>query len=212
MAKFEIVPGLTFVDRSSWGADSSLPRKGRKVARSRRTHVIIHHTVIVDTNDSSPNLWERESTIFRNMRKLQVIRRQDLGADVPYNFVCYFTKKKNGIVICEGRGEDRTGAHTKGHNTEGIGIAIAGNLHDEDISGIEIAKRMYLLSIFIGWLKFNPSHIDYGNFKPMKKLGNLQPKDRRVYVHNDFKNTACPGKLLEPHLTQLDFIDPRILE
>ncbi|MCU7915844.1 MAG: hypothetical protein KZQ65_08080, partial [Candidatus Thiodiazotropha sp. (ex Gloverina cf. vestifex)] len=60
MAKFEIVPGLVYVDQETWGADPDHPRKGYKVGRDRRTHVIIHHTVMPDTSDTSPNLWETE--------------------------------------------------------------------------------------------------------------------------------------------------------
>jgi len=206
MAKFQIVPGLTFVDRSEWGADESISRLGHKVARSKRTHVIIHHTAIGD-NDDSPNLWSSEKKIFANMRKMQTIR-PDLGLDVPYNFIAYFTKRNSGVYICEGRGEDRSGAHTKGHNSEGIAISMSGNFEEESIAGIEISKRMHLISAFMGWLRFNPSHPDYGNFKPMKKLGSLKPNDRNVYFHKDFKNTKCPGKLLTPHLSQLDFLDP----
>lgn len=208
MAKFEIVPGLYFVDRKGWNSDKDLPRKGRKVSRNRRTHVIIHHTVIVDKEDETPNLWERESDIFKNMRKLQIVRRADLGADVPYNFVAYFIKKKSGLMICEGRGEDRTGAHTKGHNTHGIAVSFAGNFENEDVAGIEFARRMYLLSYFLGWLKFNPSHPEYGNYRRMKNLGSVRPEGRRIFFHQDFKNTACPGNLLKPHLNQLDFLKP----
>ena len=211
MARFEIIPGLNFFDREGWGANPNRPRKGRKVARSRRTHVIIHHTVLADSDDDTPNIWERESVIKKNMRRLQVIRENDLGADVPYSFVAYFVKRQSGVVICEGRGEDRTGAHTKGHNTRGIGIAIAGNFESETVAGIEFSKRIHLLSAFLGWLKNNPSHPGYGDFKPMKKLGDLRPHDRRVFVHRDFKNTDCPGALLLPHLNQLDFIDPESL-
>ena len=211
MPKFEIAPGLVFVDRKGWHADVELPRKGRKVARSRRTHVIIHHTVVVDELDDTPNLWERETSIFKNMRKLQVIRREDLGADVPYNFVAYCVKKNNGLYICEGRGEDRTGAHTKGHNTEGIGIALAGNFENPSSAGFEFSRRMHLLSAFMGWLKNDPSHPVYGSYKPMRKLGSLRPEDRRVFVHQDFKNTKCPGKNLLSFLPQLDFVDPKAL-
>lgn len=211
MAKFEITPGLMFLDRSAWGADTDKPRKGRKVARSRRTHVIIHHTVLVDSDDATPNLWERESAIKKNMRRLQVIREADLGADVPYSFVAFFVKRQSGVVICEGRGEDRTGAHTKGHNTKGIGLAIAGNFETETTAGIEFSKRIHLLSAFLGWLKHNPSHPEYGQFKPMKNLGDFRPQGRQVFVHRDFKNTACPGKLLMPHLNQLGFTDPQSL-
>ena len=120
--KFEIVPGLIYVPRDAWGADPEFPRLGRKVPRSRRTHVICHHTAMTDPNDESPNIWESEREMFKMMRRLQVVRKKDLGADVPYNFVAFLFRKQSKIYICEGRGEDRTGAHTKGHNTAGIAI------------------------------------------------------------------------------------------
>ncbi len=207
MAKFDILPGLMFVDRKGWGAKSAFSRQGHRVPRNKRTHVIIHHTVVTDKSDTSPSVWETLHEVFRNMRRLQTIR-PDLGNDVPYNFVVYLMAKNNGIVICEGRGEDRSGAHTKGHNTEGIGVAFAGNFEDETVAGIEVSKRLYLLSGFLGWLKYDPSHPKYGTFRAMKNLGSLRPADRAVYFHQDFKSTACPGKRAIPHLFQLAFINP----
>lgn len=209
MTTFSIAPGLTVIDRKGWRADGRRPRLGRKVARGRRTHVIVHHTTMVDRSDTSPNIWETTNEITLAMRALQVVRADDLGADVPYNFVAFLVP--DGLVICEGRGEDRTGAHTKGHNTTGIGIAFAGNFDTDGISGFDVARRLYLFSIFLGWLKFDASHADYGNFAPLKKLGTLRPAERRVYIHQDFKNTACPGKKLVAHLGQIDFIPPAAL-
>ena len=63
----------------------------------------------------------------------------------------------------------------------------------------------------MGWLKYNPSHPDYGAYRPMRNLGSLRPQGRRVFVHRDFKNTACPGEQLLPYLNQLDFTDPESL-
>lgn len=208
MPKFDIVPGLRFVTRDSWGANAAHPRLGAKVARTKRTHVFIHHTVMIDTADETPNIWDRETDIFKMMRRLQTVRAADLGADVPYNFVAFFTKANNGLTICEGRGEDRAGAHTKGHNTAAIAVSFAGDFQNADIENVEIAKRMPLLSFFLGWLKFDASHPDYGDFSPLKKLGTLQPQGRRVFYHRDVKNTACPGAKLEQHLNQVDFLDP----
>jgi len=206
MPKFEIVPGLRVVTRDAWGANGNYPRLGAKVARSRRTHVFIHHTVMVDTDDT-PNIWDRDADIFKMMRRLQTVRAEDLGADVPYNFVAFLTKG-GGLTICEGRGEDRAGAHTKGHNTAAIAVSFAGDFHDVDIENIEVARRMPLLSFFLGWLKYSASHEDYGDFTPLKRLGTLQPEGRRVFFHRDVKNTDCPGAKLEQHLKQVDFIDP----
>ena len=78
MAKFEIASGLTFADRKGWGADDSIPRLGHRVGRTKRTHVIIHHTVTPDTSDTSPNVWETTDEAFKMMKRLQTIR-PDLG-------------------------------------------------------------------------------------------------------------------------------------
>lgn len=204
----EIVKGLTLFERKDWGADETLPRLGNKVPRRKRNHVIFHHTVMTDNSDTSPNLWETRGEIFDMMKKLQVVRRDDLGADVPYNFVAFFNAKTKGVDICEGRGEDRSGAHTYGHNTNGIGISLAGNFHEDTTDIVEIASRIYLLSFFLGWLRYNASGEGYGNFSPMRNLDEMRPTEREVYAHRDFKATACPGKFFEPHLRQITFLKP----
>lgn len=205
MANFEILSGLTFVDRKGWGASTNHPRLGHRIARNERTHVIVHHTVMPDT-DNTPNLWESENGVFEMMRKLQNVR-PELGHDVPYNFVAFLMNTNvPSMYICEGRGEDRTGAHTKGHNRRGIAIAFAGNFHDLDV---EFHSYVHLLSYFLGWLKFNPNHPSYGGpFEPMSNLGSFRPNDRNVFAHKDFKNTNCPGRLIVPFLKNIDFIDP----
>ena len=206
MAKFDIIPGLTFVDRSGWGADTAHSRLGRMVSRSKRTHVIIHHTVMPDT-DQTKNLWETEQEVFQMMRRLQTVR-PDLGKDVPYNFVAFLMNTNPiSMYLCEGRGEDRSGAHTKGHNTKGIAVSFAGNFHDFDV---DFGKYVPFLSLFLGWLKFDPNHPDYGGpFDPMVNLGTFSPAGRTVFAHQDFKVTACPGRVIMPFLRQVDFVDPR---
>lgn len=206
MSGFDIARHLRFVPRSGWGASPRYPREGHKVARDRRTHVFIHHTVMVDRDDS-PNIWETEAEIFAKMRSLQTAR-PDLGLDVPYSFVAFMTTLNDGLYICEGRGEDRSGAHSVGHNTASIGVSFAGDFENRPIADEEIAKRMPMLSAFLGWLKHSASHPDYGSYEPMKNLGSKRPKDRAVFVHQDIKATACPGAKLIPHLAEVAFVAP----
>jgi hypothetical protein len=206
MAQFDIVPGLTFVTRSSWGADAELPRLGQRVARGIRTHVFAHHTVIID-NDTTPNIWESENEVFAMMRRLQTTR-PDLGLDVPYNFVVFLTAMNNGLYVCEGRGEDRTGAHTKGHNTRAIATSFAGDFENRVIDPAEIANRLDLYSNFLGWLKYSASHPQYGDFEPLANLGKLKPAGRSIFFHKDVKATDCPGSKLESHLRRAAFTWP----
>ncbi|MCW3837793.1 N-acetylmuramoyl-L-alanine amidase [Sphingomonas canadensis] len=205
MAGIELAPGLRLVTRAQWGADARLPRLGHSVARSARTHVFIHHTVMID-RDPTPNIWERDAEIFAMMRSLQRAR-PDLGLDVPYSFVAFLTAGE-GLTIAEGRGEDRSGAHSVGHNSAAIGIAFAGDFHGADIDAAEIAARMPLLSAFLGWLRSSASHPAYGSFAPMARLGSVRPPaatGRAVWAHCDIKATACPGAKLLPHLAAVTF-------
>jgi hypothetical protein len=203
MPAFDIIPGLRFVSRSAWGADTSIPRLGNKVPREQRTHVFAHHTVMVD-QDNSPNIWENEAEIFGMMRQLQKVR-PDLGLDVPYNFVVFLTTLNDGLYVCEGRGEDRAGAHTKGHNTKAIATSFAGDFENRVIASDEIEKRMKHYSRFLGWLKHSASHLEYGEFEPLKNLGKLKPAGRAIFFHRDVKATDCPGAKLEKHLKNATF-------
>lgn len=205
MTAFTIIPNLTFVPREDWQPKDD-PRLGAKVDRDNRTHVIIHHTVMEDESDKSPHIWESHKEISQNMREVQT-SRPDLGLDVPYNFVAYLVPG-DGLVICEGRGEDRTGAHTKGHNTAGIAVSFAGNFHKKSVPLLDVSKRIHLLSYFLGWLKLSASHTDYGKFPPLKNLDKLKPSGRKVFMHRDFKATACPGDRLEQVIDQVAFLDP----
>lgn len=205
MAIFEIVPDLFFASRSEWVTNTSLPRLGHIVPRQARTHVFVHHTVTPD-GDETPNEWESKDRVFARMRSLQTIR-PDLGLDVPYNFVAFLFGDSK-LMICEGRGEDRSGAHTKGHNTPAIAVSFAGNFEDISIAKPALTKRVPLLSNFLGWLKHDPSHPDYGTFDPMERLDSLKPNGRNVWYHSDVKQTACPGKHLEAVLDDVEFAKP----
>lgn len=204
MAQFEIVPGLMYLTRDAWHARPDLPRLGHPVDRSARTHVIFHHTTIIDS-DFTANLWETEAEVSERMQQLQTAR-PDLGNDVPYNFVMFLMNTlRPTIYVCEGRGEDRTGAHTKGHNTAGIGIALQGNFQMQ----MNMNRYVPLISLFLGWLKFNPNGPGYGPYPPMSNLGQLRPFNRDVFAHQDFAATDCPGSSLIAVLGNIRFTSPR---
>lgn len=206
MAKFNIAPGVTYLDRAGWNSRRDIPRRGRIVPRNSRTKVIIHHTVIVD-DDATKNFWETEAEVITKMQQLQTIR-PDLGQDVPYNFVIFLMNSTTpSIYVCEGRGEDRSGAHTRGHNTKGIGIAFQGDFHT---IATTLDSYVPLVSLFLGWLKFDPNHPSYGGpYDPMRNLGTDRPSGRQVWCHKDLGSTACPGDSVVSILSDLQFTDPR---
>ena len=189
MGAMRIADKVVYLSRAGWGASSVYPRRGYIVPKGRRTHLIQHHIVAVD-NDATRNIWETEAEVKQMMRRLQTIR-PDLGLDVPYNYV-FFGMANGDLYVCEGRGEDRTGAHTKGHNTEGIGCAWAGNFEDFPFA------RRYIrpASAFFGWLKYE---------RGMANLGTVHPPDRDTFGHRDFATTACPGGHLYTQIRSFTF-------
>lgn len=185
----EIQPGLVYLTRDDWGARTDIPRLGHPVNRLDRTEAIIHHTVIID-NDATPNRWETLAEVKAKMVQLQTIR-PDLGLDVPYNFVA-FHMADGSLIICEGRGFDRTGAHTHGHNTRGMATAGQGNFH----LGQTVNPYADHWSRWWGYQKY-----DMG----MENLGSSRPARGIAYGHRDFIATGCPGDKLYAIIPQLTF-------
>ena len=189
-----ISPRVVYVPRSEWGPDSQYPRLGYNVIHDRRTHVIHHHTVVIDS-DATPNLWETWDEVYEKMRQLQSIR-PDLGLDVPYNFVGFLmrdTFEDAALVVCEGRGFYRTGAHTHGHNTAAFGFAIEGNL-ELSVGPYGLSPWVVDISQFWYWAKYHPLAEAGPTFR---FLGSVRPAHRATYGHFEFISTACPGEELK---------------
>ncbi|HYG81363.1 MAG TPA: peptidoglycan recognition family protein [Pyrinomonadaceae bacterium] len=173
---------VTVLSRTDWGARTDLPRLGVLVDPTRRREVFIHHTVIVDS-DATKNEFENREEVVSAMRVLQTVRRQDLGADVPYSFVG-FCMKSGDLILCEGRGLNRKGAHTKGHNTVALGISLQGNFQDVPLPEHFDAQ----LTALGNWLRRLRQEEGFVN------LGADRPHGRDVFGHRDITATACPGK------------------
>lgn len=90
--------------------------------------------------------------------------------DIGYHFVITLDG-----VIEEGRPIEQTGAHTKGHNFDSIGIAYVGG---EDNVGFpkdtRTDEQKEALEDFLCYLK-------------------IQYPQAKVYGHNDFSDKACPS-------------------
>lgn len=189
-----IQPGLTYLTRADWGARTDIPRLGHPVNRLDRTEAIMHHTVIID-NDATPNRWETLAEVKAKMVQLQTIR-PDLGLDVPYNDVA-FHMEDGTLIICEGRGFDRTGAHTHAHNTRGSATAGQGNFH----LGQTVNPYAGHWSRWWGYQKY-----DMG----MENLGTVRPTSGPnagaiAFGHRDLIATGCPGDNLYAIIPQLTF-------
>jgi hypothetical protein len=184
-------PKIEYLTRAQWGARTDLPRLGYFVPANARYELHIHHTTAID-NDPTPNRWSRSEAIAY-MRKLQTIR-PDLGLDVPYTWV-FFVLEDLSVLICEGRGLDRTGAHTGGHNTAGLGWSIGGNF---DLIDTEAADAF--LAVVQNEARYLRAH-GFPNLCTRKN-----PKGWDVWGHRDSKLTSCPGNSLYPKLITVEVV------
>ena len=167
----DIGGGVTLLTRADWGANPLAITVGRVAVPTQWKRTVYHHTVIID-NDATPNLWTNIAEVKAKMRQLQVIR-PDLGSEVPYSFV-HFLMEGGGLVVCEGRGTRRTGAHTIGHNSTWLGVAFEGDF--ENFTQ-DIRRWIPRVNHFAWWIR-------------KQGCRNLAEP---FMVHQDTSQTACPG-------------------
>ncbi|KKN60717.1 hypothetical protein LCGC14_0529160 [marine sediment metagenome] len=180
--RIKIADGLAYFDRAEWGANPAI-RGGYAIDPRRKLETDIHHTVIVD-RDATPDLWETEAEVKTKMRQLQVIR-SDI-TDVPYNDVGFLMANRT-LIVCEGRGQARTGAHTRGRNTRGYGFAFEGDM--EALPNPDMRLWLGKLNQFFGWVKYERGLVNLGPF----------------YPHQRFHNTACPGRATLAVISQFEY-------
>ena len=193
-ADFNLVGAeIIVLSRSDWGARTDLPRLGAIVNRGSRTEVFIHHTVIIDDDDTT-NEFEDLDEVKRRMRELQTTR-PDLGRDVPYNFVA-FCMESGELVLGEGRGLDRSGAHTVGHNHSALAVSFQGNFEELPLPANLDAQ----LTGLGDWLRKRREQDGFVN------LGTDRPLGREVFGHRDIKATDCPGQQIFDRLARIRFL------
>lgn len=185
--------------RAEWGARTDLPRLGEIVDPDAATHLFIHHPVGVD-NDATPNVFETVEECVRRMRGLQTVR-PDLGLDVPYNWVAFLMEDQ--VLICEGRGAYRKGAHTQWHNVDGRAICVYGDFQTHPVFGL--ARWMPTLGHFAWDVRTGNAAATAGG-APLRNLGNAKPAPGRdAWGHREAKDpegnnvsggTSCPGTYL----------------
>ncbi len=171
---------MKLLTRAQVPYDTSLSRRGTIVDRSRRKGLVFHHTVTTD-NDTTKNEWENLDEVRAMSVRMQTIR-PDLGLDVPYNFLA-FPMSDGDVAMVEGRGEDRSGAHTKGHNIEFIAVAWVGDFENR-AAPARLAANMQDVADTIMTMGF-------------PNMGSRRPSDtREVFGHRDVGSTSCPGKAI----------------
>lgn len=151
---------LTYLDRFDLDLDLTLPRLGYLKPQGAFKRLVVHHTVSVW--DNRPGLGDEKGF----MQGLQTIR-PDLGLDVPYHFVVFAQTNDLDVVVCEGRGWERTAAHAKGLNSSTYGVACAGDFRTD-----------LLTQGMVEGIRWIGSHIE----NPGPTTG-----------HRDHKATICPG-------------------
>ena len=129
----------------------------------------MHHTGGVDSDplaDTSHHTFEIVNEWHRQLWNF----KSSLGHFIGYH---YFIDKKG--VVTQGRADWEEGAHTKGYNTQSIGICLAGNFDaTKPVKAQETALRALLLQL-------------------MNKHGIA---DTDIVPHRKFANKTCYGRNL----------------
>ena len=178
----DIAPGVIYLRREDWGANPAIRGGHPMNGAAEKVEIWVHHTVIVD-RDATPDLWGTVAEVKSKMRQLQVIRA-DI-TDVPYNGVA-FMMENGDLIVCEGRGSNRSGAHTIGHNRDGYGWAIEGDM--ETLPNPAVGLWVPKFNRFFGWLK-------------TEELPRLGPFN----YHQMVSATACPGVSVIPEVSKFRY-------
>ena len=188
---------IIFVSRKEWGASEATETFIRNRVRNRAenvTSIHVHHTAAIDTNDSTPNRWDKDEAIAY-MRKLQH-SRPDLGP-LPYNDNIAISEDLQTVWLFEGRGPLVRGAHTAGYNTTGYGIGILGNF---DKNNPEAAKvLLWAIERRVYDLRTKHGLVNLGSKK--------SPKGWNAWGHRDSSAKSCPGNHFYPLLADFRLVD-----
>lgn len=99
---------MKILTRNDWRA-ARTGRSGDFITMSARSEFVVHHTAGPAT---------------QSVADIQQFHIQKRGwVDIGYNFLVRGTTGE----VYEGRGWNEVGAHSKGHNRDGLGVAVIGN-------------------------------------------------------------------------------------
>ncbi|MGW0885043.1 peptidoglycan recognition protein family protein [Streptomyces sp. NPDC002671] len=187
-AKPYIGPRPRIVTRRGWGADESL--RGRGFVYTKKVKAaFVHHT-------ASGNKYRcsQAPSVIRGIYRYHV---RSMGwRDIGYNFLV----DKCGTTY-EGRAggvaKAVMGAHTRGFNTNSMGIAVIGTYGSTKPSAAAVKAIAKLTAWKLGLYRADPR----GKTYLTSGGGNLFPKGKKVRLnvisgHRDGFATECPGRRL----------------
>ncbi|XP_055843527.1 peptidoglycan-recognition protein SD-like [Episyrphus balteatus] len=154
--------GLTIVSRADWHGQE--PDGEIDNLKSPVNKVIISHTASGSCNN--------RASCDHKVKSIQKQQMDVMGfSDIAYNFLI-----GNDGNVYEGRGWNKVGAHTRGHNTDSIGISFIGIFDSEAPSedALNIAKELIAEGVRNGKLSAN----------------------YKLFGHRQFSSTNSPGDSL----------------
>ncbi len=187
-AKPYIGPRPRIVTRRGWGANEGL--RERKFRYTKKVKAaFVHHTASGNNYSCS-----QSPSLIRGIYRYHV---QSMGwRDVGYNFLIDKCGK-----IYEGRAggvaKPVLGAHTRGFNSNSMGIAVLGSYGATNPSSAAVRAIARLTAWKLGLHGVNPR----GKTYLKSGGGNLYRKGKKVRLnvisgHRDGFQTACPGRKL----------------
>ncbi|MFI0967350.1 peptidoglycan recognition protein [Streptomyces sp. NPDC021080] len=183
-----IGPRPAIVTRRGWGADEDLRERGFLYTKTVKA-AFVHHTASGNKYSCS-----QAPSIIRSIYRYHVVSSG--WRDIGYNFLV----DKCGTIY-EGRAGGVTkavmGAHTRGFNTNSMGIAVIGSFGATKPTDAALKAIARLTAWKLGLYGANPRGKTY-----LKSAGgNLYRKGKNVRLnvisgHRDGFATECPGRLL----------------
>lgn len=183
---------LVYVSRAEWGATQAteLYIAGRpKATPAEKTTIQVHHSASID-DDLTKNRWSYEDA-QRYMRSLQTAR-PELGP-LPYSLCLAVSEDAETVWIFEGRGILPVGAHTAGHNRDGLGYGIFGNFDLRD--DVAALRAVHAIELDVAKRR-REGLVNLGSVK--------NPKGWNAWGHRDSSAKSCPGNHVYPLLSQFE--------
>ena len=197
---------VVYLDRAQVGYIKSLPRLGSTIPGSDRTGIVLHHTA----GGRLVSRSQEQALVYVRRLQTGVRRKTSWCADVPYNFPTSLIHSEDGewsVLIAEGRGWNRRGAHTVDK------IVDADPIEDEN-------RELISFGFQSDWRKYrkilqqHTADPDAIVDEMVASVGEwardtadqIIPAHqiRYFFGHRDFKTTPCPSTVLYNSLDLLE--------